>query len=117
MRRRYSVGPSLASALALHPFGLPKPIHLSRCSIRRWSLHRSLRRRYHRYMQPPKNHKSDDPSSEPPMASALETLLSYLRIPVLASSGLAAILSGLLYFKQKYDSPLPRERAETTCAI
>ena len=29
------------------------------------------------------------------------TFLSYLRLPVLLSSGLAAIVSGLLYFKQK----------------
>ncbi|KAL5121786.1 bem46 protein, variant [Pleosporales sp. CAS-2024a] len=36
------------------------------------------------------------------MASALDTFLSYLKIPVLASSGVAAVLSGLLYFKQKY---------------
>ncbi|KAF2499820.1 BEM46 family protein [Lophium mytilinum] len=34
------------------------------------------------------------------MSSAIDTLLSYLRVPVLASSGLAAVLSGLLYFKQ-----------------
>ncbi|KAL6708667.1 bem46 protein, variant [Coniothyrium glycines] len=34
------------------------------------------------------------------MASALETVMSYLRLPLLASSGVAAVLSGLLYFKQ-----------------
>ncbi|OCK82471.1 BEM46 family protein [Lepidopterella palustris CBS 459.81] len=34
------------------------------------------------------------------MSSTLENFLSYLRIPVLASSGIAAVLSGLLYFKQ-----------------
>ncbi|KAF2810170.1 BEM46 family protein [Mytilinidion resinicola] len=34
------------------------------------------------------------------MSSTIDTLLSYLRVPVLASSGLAAVLSGLLYFKQ-----------------
>ncbi|KAF1915011.1 Alpha/Beta hydrolase protein [Ampelomyces quisqualis] len=34
------------------------------------------------------------------MASALDSFMSYLRLPLLASSGLAAILSGLLYFKQ-----------------
>ncbi|OAL53192.1 BEM46 family protein-like protein [Pyrenochaeta sp. DS3sAY3a] len=34
------------------------------------------------------------------MASALETFMSYLRLPLLASSGIAAVLSGLLYFKQ-----------------
>jgi hypothetical protein len=28
--------------------------------------------------------------------------MSYLRVPILASSGVAALLSGLLYFKQKY---------------
>lgn len=30
------------------------------------------------------------------------TYLSYLRIPALASSLIAALASGLLYFKQKY---------------
>lgn len=30
------------------------------------------------------------------------TYLSYLRIPALASSLIAAVASGLLYFKQKY---------------
>ncbi|OAL06787.1 alpha/beta-hydrolase [Phaeosphaeriaceae sp. SRC1lsM3a] len=34
------------------------------------------------------------------MASALNSFMSYLRLPLLASSGLAAVLSGLLYFKQ-----------------
>ncbi|KAF2877810.1 BEM46 family protein-like protein [Massariosphaeria phaeospora] len=34
------------------------------------------------------------------MSAALQTFMSYLRVPLLASSGLAAILSGLLYFKQ-----------------
>ncbi|OCK95464.1 alpha/beta-hydrolase [Cenococcum geophilum 1.58] len=34
------------------------------------------------------------------MSSAMQAFLSYLRVPVLASSGLAAVLSGLLYFKQ-----------------
>ena len=33
----------------------------------------------------------------------MSAILSYLRLPVLASSALAAIGSGLLYFKQKYD--------------
>lgn len=36
------------------------------------------------------------------MGSALESFLSYLRIPLIASSGIAALLSGVLYFKQKY---------------
>lgn len=36
------------------------------------------------------------------MASALDTFMSYLRLPLLASSGIAALLSGVLYFKQKY---------------
>jgi hypothetical protein len=36
------------------------------------------------------------------MASALDTFMSYLKLPLLASSGVAAVLSGLLYFKQKY---------------
>jgi hypothetical protein len=35
------------------------------------------------------------------MASALDTFMSYLRVPLIASSGIAALLSGLLYFKQK----------------
>ncbi|KAH8731390.1 Alpha/Beta hydrolase protein [Phaeosphaeriaceae sp. PMI808] len=34
------------------------------------------------------------------MSSTLNTFMSYLRLPLLASSGLAAVLSGLLYFKQ-----------------
>jgi hypothetical protein len=47
------------------------------------------------------------PAESPParpsttMASALDTFMSYLKLPVLASSGIAAVLSGLLYFKQK----------------
>lgn len=32
-----------------------------------------------------------------------ESAVQYLRLPVLASSGLAVVASGLLYFKQKYD--------------
>jgi fermentation-respiration switch protein FrsA (DUF1100 family) len=35
------------------------------------------------------------------MGTALDTFMSYLRIPLLASSGIAALCSGLLYFKQK----------------
>lgn len=38
----------------------------------------------------------------------MSSMLSYLRIPVLASSGLAVLGSGLLYFKQKYVSLVPR---------
>ncbi|KAF2262497.1 BEM46 family protein-like protein [Lojkania enalia] len=34
------------------------------------------------------------------MTSALQSFMSYLRVPLLASSGVAAVLSGLLYFKQ-----------------
>ncbi|KAF2014690.1 BEM46 family protein-like protein [Aaosphaeria arxii CBS 175.79] len=34
------------------------------------------------------------------MGSALQSFMSYLRLPVLVSSGVAAVLSGLLYFKQ-----------------
>jgi fermentation-respiration switch protein FrsA (DUF1100 family) len=34
------------------------------------------------------------------MGTALDTFMSYLRIPLLASSGIAALCSGLLYFKQ-----------------
>jgi len=32
----------------------------------------------------------------------METLTAYLRLPLLASSGVAALLSGLIYFKQKH---------------
>lgn len=32
--------------------------------------------------------------------------VQFLRLPVLASSGLAVIASGLLYFKQKCASPI-----------
>lgn len=46
------------------------------------------------------------------MATMATYLLSYLRIPLLATSGIAALASGLLYLKQKSDpspspSPLP----------
>lgn len=34
------------------------------------------------------------------MSSALDTFMGYLRLPLIASSGVAALLSGLLYFKQ-----------------
>lgn len=34
------------------------------------------------------------------MASTLDAFMSYLRLPLIASSGVAALLSGLLYFKQ-----------------
>jgi hypothetical protein len=36
------------------------------------------------------------------MSEYFNNMLSYLRIPVLASSGIAVALSGLLYFKQTY---------------
>ena len=36
------------------------------------------------------------------MGAALDSFLSYLRVPLIASSGIAALLSGVLYFKQKY---------------
>ncbi|KAF2789399.1 hypothetical protein K505DRAFT_95141 [Melanomma pulvis-pyrius CBS 109.77] len=35
------------------------------------------------------------------MSSVLESLVSYLRIPLIGSSSIAAVLSGALYFKQK----------------
>lgn len=35
-------------------------------------------------------------------AVTMATLFSYLRIPVMVSSGIAAVASGLLYFKQKW---------------
>ncbi|KAF2645663.1 BEM46 family protein-like protein [Massarina eburnea CBS 473.64] len=34
------------------------------------------------------------------MGAALESFLGYLRVPLIASSGIAALLSGVLYFKQ-----------------
>jgi hypothetical protein len=39
--------------------------------------------------------------------------VTFLRLPVLASSGLAVVASGLLYFKQKCESPqnLPCKKA------
>ncbi|KAL1591618.1 bem46 protein, variant [Paraconiothyrium brasiliense] len=35
------------------------------------------------------------------MGGTLDSFLSYLRVPLIASSGIAALLSGVLYFKQK----------------
>ncbi|KAG8428374.1 bem46 protein, variant [Metarhizium acridum] len=35
-------------------------------------------------------------------ASALSSVASYMRLPALASTGIAAALTSLLYFKQKY---------------
>ena len=35
------------------------------------------------------------------MASFVNSIVSALRIPLLASSGIAAVVSGILYFKQK----------------
>jgi hypothetical protein len=35
------------------------------------------------------------------MSEYFNQMLAYLRVPVLASSGLAVLISGLLYFKQK----------------
>lgn len=32
----------------------------------------------------------------------MDSFISYLRYPVLASTGVATLLSGLLYFKQKW---------------
>jgi len=40
------------------------------------------------------------------MATMATYLLSYLRIPLLATSGIAALASGLLYLKQK-SAPCP----------
>lgn len=34
--------------------------------------------------------------------STMDALTAYLRLPLLASSGVAVLLSGLLYFKQKH---------------
>jgi hypothetical protein len=44
---------------------------------------------------------------------ALDSFLSYLRIPLLASSGIAALLSGVLYFKQKYTTSQRVYRLDT----
>lgn len=41
------------------------------------------------------------------LANTATFLLSYLRVPVLASTSIAALASGLLYLKQKYPPPLP----------
>jgi len=35
------------------------------------------------------------------MSGYVTNVINYLRIPVIASSGVALVLSGLLYFKQK----------------
>jgi hypothetical protein len=35
------------------------------------------------------------------MAYGFDQMLSWLRVPVIASSSIAAVVSGLLYFKQK----------------
>lgn len=40
--------------------------------------------------------------------SAMDSVISYLRIPLLASTGIATVLSGVLYFKQKCASCPPR---------
>lgn len=42
----------------------------------------------------------------------MANLLSYLRVPVLAASGIASVASALLYYKQKYVSHF-RHGAET----
>lgn len=41
------------------------------------------------------------------MATMATYLLSYLRIPLLATSGIAALASGLLYLKQKSAPSFP----------
>jgi hypothetical protein len=43
---------------------------------------------------------------------ALDSFFSYLRVPALAFSGIAALLSGALYFKQKYGF-LAKHRVDT----
>ena len=58
-------------------------------------------KRQHLPSQPP---LADPPGQLNNMGTALDTFMSYLRIPLLASSGIAALCSGLLYFKQKYVS-------------
>jgi hypothetical protein len=40
------------------------------------------------------------PANNNTMAEYFNSMLSWLRMPVLASSGLAVVLSSLLYFKQ-----------------
>jgi len=42
----------------------------------------------------------DTPPSSSTIGSTMESILSYLKIPVLASSAVAVLASGLLYFKQ-----------------
>jgi hypothetical protein len=53
---------------------------------------------------PSQSQLADSPGQLNNMGTALDTFMSYLRIPLLASSGIAALCSGLLYFKQKYVS-------------
>jgi hypothetical protein len=42
------------------------------------------------------------PMPQNTMSEYFDNMLSWLRVPVLASSGIAVALSGLLYFKQTY---------------
>jgi hypothetical protein len=60
---------------------------------------------------PPASLPSSAMADSPPAPSwSISTMansaVQFLRLPVLASSGLAVVASGLLYFKQKYGPPV-----------
>lgn len=46
---------------------------------------------------------SESPPTPWSITSMANSAVQFLRLPVLASSGLAVVASGVLYFKQKYD--------------
>ena len=50
---------------------------------------------------------TDAPASDliSQITTAAGSLFSFMKVTILASSGIAALLSGLLYFKQKYGPP------------
>ncbi|KAK7744819.1 bem46 protein, variant [Diatrype stigma] len=61
-------------------------------------------------MSPPAATSSDPSSYLEQTVSALSTVAAYLRVPALATTGVAAVLTSLLYFKQKaliYPSHMP----------
>jgi hypothetical protein len=64
------------------------------------SLPLDLRRQQHVIMS-----DSPPPPSSWSIGNMTNSAVQFLRLPVLASSGLAVVASGLLYFKQKYAHP------------
>lgn len=52
------------------------------------------------------NHQLSRRISMDTMNQYLSNTIGWLRLPVLASSGIAVVLSSLLYFKQKYKTPI-----------